>query len=100
MPIGKKCGKLKVPSAVFTKNLFKKFLQGLIDSDGHIKENRRIVIVQKDMNFLDQVRELSSKFLNVKFSVPRPNTNKVGNKIFTWYYIQSKSSDYSLMFNV
>lgn len=41
------------------------------------------------MNFLDQVGKLSLKFLNVKFSIPRPNSKKVGNKTYTWYYIQT-----------
>ena len=87
LPIGEKYGKLKVPSVVFTEILFKKFLQGLIDSDGHVRKDRRIVLVQKDINFLNQVRKLCSKFLNVRFSVPRPNSKKIGDRIYTWYYI-------------
>jgi intein/homing endonuclease len=88
LPIGEKYGKLKVPSVVFTETLFKKFLQGLIDSDGYIgRKGRRVVIVQKDVNFLNQVRELCLKFLNVKFSVPRPNSKRVGDRTYTWYYI-------------
>jgi len=89
LPIGRKYGKLRVPSVVHTEALFKKFLRGLIDSDGYIRKDHRVVIVQKDMNFLDQVGKLSLKFLNVKFSIPRPNSKKVGNKTYTWYYIQT-----------
>jgi len=87
LPVGEKYGKLNVPSAVFTETLFKKFLQGLINSDGHVRRDRRIVLVQKDINFLNQVRKLCSKFLNIKFSVPRPNIKKVGDRTYTWYYI-------------
>lgn len=47
---------------------------------GTLEKKRRVVIVQKDMNFLHQVRELSMKFLNVKFSIPKPNSKKVGDK--------------------
>jgi hypothetical protein len=36
LPIGEKYGKLKVQSVVFTETLFKEFLRGLIDSDGHV----------------------------------------------------------------
>ena len=87
LPIGRKYGKLRVPSVVFTEILFKKFLRGLIDSDGYIRKDGRVMIVQKDINFLDQVRKLCLKFLNLKFSIPRPNSKKVGNKTYTWYYI-------------
>ncbi len=93
LPIGEKYGKLKVPSAVFTETLFKKFLQGLIDSDGYIGRRHRVVIVQKDMNFLGQVRELSLKFLNVKFSIPQPNSKKVGDQTYTWYYILTSQAE-------
>jgi len=41
------------------------------------------------MNLLDQVGKLSLKFLNIKFSIPRQNSKKVGNKTYTWYYIQT-----------
>jgi hypothetical protein len=93
LPIGEKYGKLNVPSVVFTENLFNKFLQGLIDSDGYIAKDHRITIVQKDRKFLDQVRELCSKLLNVRFSVSRPNSKKTGNKTYTWYYIQTFKAD-------
>ncbi|MEA1904941.1 MAG: LAGLIDADG family homing endonuclease [Candidatus Hadarchaeota archaeon] len=89
LPVGRKYGKLRVPSVVFTKTLFREFLRGLIDSDGHIAEDRRIVIVQKDMNFLVQVRELCLRLFNAKFSIPRPNSKKIGNRTYTWYYIQT-----------
>ena len=87
LPTGEKYGKLKVPPVVCKKALFKKFLRGLIDSDGHIEKNGRIVIVQKDVNFLTQVRESCLKFLNFKFSIPQPNSKKVGDRTYTWYYI-------------
>ncbi len=93
LPIGKKYGKLNVPSVVLTENLFRKFLQGLIDSDGYIAKDHRIIIVQKDRKFLNQVRELCSELLNVRFSVPGPNSKKVGNKTYTWYYIQTFKAD-------
>lgn len=93
LPIGKKYGKLNVPSVVLTENLFRKFLQGLIDSDGYIAKNHRIIIVQKDRKFLNQVKELCSELLNVRFSVPGPNSKKVGNKTYTWYYIQTFKAD-------
>lgn len=88
LPVGKKYGKLKVPSAVYTEALFEKFLQGLIDSDGHVQKDRdRTIIVQRDMEFLDQIRRLSSKFLNVEFSIPRQNNKKIDSRTYTWYYI-------------
>jgi len=93
LPIGRKYGKLKVPPVVFTKILFEKFLQGLIDSDGYIRKDRRVVIVQKDVNFLYQIRRLSLKFLNVEFLAPRPNSKKIGNQTYTWYYIITRPSD-------
>lgn len=89
LPIGEKYGRLKVPSVVCTKSLFKKFLKGLIDSDGYIGKRNKVVIVQKDKNFLSQVRELSLEFFNVQFSIPRPNRKKVGDRTYTWYYIQT-----------
>jgi hypothetical protein len=92
-PSGEKYGKLKVPSVVATENLFRNFLWGLIDSDGYIAKDHRIIVVQKDRSFLDQVRDLCLRFLNVRFSIPRPNSKKVGNKIYTWYYIQTYKAD-------
>lgn len=89
LPVGRKYGKLGVPSVVFTETLFEKFLRGLIDSDGHVRKDGRVVIVQKDINFLYQVRKLCLTFLNLKFSIPRPNSKKVGNQTYTWYYIQT-----------
>ena len=91
LPIGEKYGKLKVPSVVLKENLFKKFLQGLIDSDGYVRKDHRVVIVQKDRNFLDQVRGACLRFLDIKFSVPRPNSKRVGDKTYTWYYILTLS---------
>ncbi len=40
LPIGRKYGKLRVPSVVHTEALFKKFLRGLIDSDGYIRKDQ------------------------------------------------------------
>ena len=91
LPMGEKYGKLNVPSVVLTETLFKKFLQGLTDSDGHVRKDHRVVIVQKDKNFLDQVRETCLRFLDIKFSVPRPNIKRVGDKTYTWYYIVTLS---------
>lgn len=93
LPVGEKYGKLGVPPAVFTEPLFRKFLHGLIDSDGYKAKDHRIFIVQKDGDFLDQVRKLCLMLLNVRFSVPKPNSKKVGDKIYTWYYIQTFKAD-------
>ena len=89
LPIGKKYGKLKVPLVVHKKNLFRRFLCGLIDSDGHLTKSE-LVIVQKDRGFLDKVRRLSLKFLGIKFTPPKPNIKTVVGKVYTWYYMRSK----------
>jgi len=93
LPVGTKYGKLNVPPAVLKKRLFKEFLRGLIDSDGHIGKDGRIWIVQKDSIFRNKVRELSLQFLNIRFSNPRPNTKRVGDRIYTWYYMMTFMAD-------
>lgn len=95
LPVGEKYGKLKVPTSVRRSQLFKEFMKGLIDSDGHIKADGRIVIVQKDLRFLRQIRKLCSTLLNIYFTVPKTNSKKVGGKIYTWYYIMSLKSEIS-----
>jgi len=40
-----------------------------------------VVIVQKDKVFLNQVRKLSLKLLNIKFTLPKANIKKVAGKI-------------------
>ena len=89
LPIGKKYGKIKVPLVVHEKKLFRRFLCGLIDSDGHFTKSE-LVIVQKDRVFLDQVVRLSLKFLSIKFTLPKANIKRVAGKIYKWYYTRSK----------
>ena len=89
LPIGRKYGKLRVPALVHGR-LFKQFLHGLIDSDGHLAKSW-LVIVQKDKRFLDEVRKLSSKFLGLEFTRLKPNVKKASGKIYKWYYIRSKT---------
>jgi hypothetical protein len=86
-PIGEKYGKLELPPIIQKRDLFKHFLMGLIDSDGHIIENRRLTIVQKDARFLAQVREASFRYLGIQFSSPKPNSKTLNGKTCTWYYI-------------
>ena len=94
-PIGEKYGKLRIPTIVQNCHLFKHFLRGLIDSDGHVAENRRLTIVQKDAGFLDQVKEASLKYLGIQFSSPKPNTKTLNGKTYTWYYICHHSKNIS-----
>ncbi len=89
LPIGKKYGKLKVPAVVYEKKLFGRFLQGLVDSDGHFTRSE-LVIVQKDEIFLNQIVKASFKFLGIKFTPPKANTKEVAGKLYKWYYIRSK----------
>lgn len=92
LPVGEKYGKLKVPSVVHSESLFKKFLNGLIDADGYVSRKGKVWIVQKDLNFLHQIRDLSLKFLKVNFSPPRPNSKIANGKTYTWYYITASES--------
>jgi len=94
-PTGEKYGKLELPPIVQNCYLFKHFLMGLIDSDGHITENRRLTIVQKDAEFLAQIKKASLKYLGIQFSSPKPNSKTLNGKTYTWYYIYYYSKNIS-----
>jgi len=64
---------MKVPAVIAANpTLFKHYLIGLIDTDGHISHNR-IHLKQREENFLKELVKLLEKHFNIKSNPPKVN---------------------------
>jgi intein/homing endonuclease len=64
---------IKVPAAIaVNSSLFKHYLFGLIDTDGHISRNR-IHLKQREETFLKELIYLLEKHFNIKSNPPKVN---------------------------
>jgi len=75
--LGLKPGKklhLTVPSTIAENPiLFKHYLKGLIDTDGHVKHTGRVRLKQRSKTYLQQIVHLLGKHMKIKASQPRVN---------------------------
>lgn len=92
IPVGKKSGNisffqnLKVPD-----KYYKHVLAGLIDTDGYVS-NRYIGLIQKDRNFLNEIKHLSEKHLGIHFNGPNIN-RKIDGIPVGWIISIGKNAD-------
>jgi len=72
LPIGKKRN-LSVPKIIANNpSLFKHYMLGLIDTDGHVR-NRRVQLKQRLKPFLEELVVLLEKHFNIKANPPKVN---------------------------
>ena len=80
---------LKVPTVIAANpDLFKHYLLGLIDTDGHISHHR-VHLKQREENFLNELVQLLDKHLDIKSNPPK--VNYTDGKPF--YYIRFPMKD-------
>jgi intein/homing endonuclease len=72
LPVGKK-RTLSVPKIIANNpTLFKHYMLGLIDTDGHVR-NRRVQLKQRLRPFLEELVGLLEKHFNIKANPPKVN---------------------------
>ena len=88
--LGLKPGKKLHPNvpSIIAENptLFKNYLKGLIDTDGHVKHTGRVQLKQRSKTYLQQIVHLLEKHMKIKASQPRVNYTE-GKP---YYYIRFK----------
>lgn len=65
-----------------SKSIFKHFLAGFTDADGHVGKYY-VCIVQRDKEFLEKMKKRSEELLNINFRGPTIN-RKIENKVVGW----------------
>lgn len=92
IPAGKKAGNMPwLKNCCVTKEIFRHFLAGLIDTDGYIGK-KYISLVQKDKNFLEKMKSETADLLNINFTGPYVN-KKINGKILAWTINISKKDE-------
>jgi len=82
IPVGRKAGNMPwLSNFSISRDVFRNFLAGLIDTDGYIKGY--INLTQKDRLFLERVKVASKKILNIDFKGPYVN-KKINNLPVGW----------------
>jgi len=71
-PVGKKRDVYVPPSIAQNSTLFKHYMLGLIDTDGSVSKNR-IILKQREENFLKELVQLLEKHFNIKSNPPKVN---------------------------
>jgi hypothetical protein len=72
LPVGKK-RELAVPKSIAgNPSLFRNYMLGLIETDGHV-HNQRVQLKQRDENFLEELVKLLEKNLSIKSNPPKVN---------------------------
>lgn len=90
IPYGAKAGKMPFVEAVCeSKELYRNFLAGLIDTDGYVCPTYA-ALVQKDKKFLEDVKFYSHRILGINFVGPTPN-RRIDNKVVGWWIKINKS---------
>ncbi len=78
---GRKTGNIPwIKECCNTNELFKHFLAGLIDTDGHVSK-RYICLVQKDKEFLEKIKINAKEILDIDFRGPIVNRKIDGNVV-------------------
>lgn len=91
IPYGPKRGKTPwVDDVCKSKNIFRHFLAGLIDTDDYVSF-KYAAIIQKDKTFLEKVKTNSEKILGIKFKGPTPNRKIDGNVVGWWIRINKSN---------
>ena len=85
LEIGRRDENFQVPEIFQNKRLFPFYLAGMIDTDGHV-QNNRFRLDQKNYNMIQQIRELTLKFITNNVSELKEWYATYKGKKFKNYY--------------
>ena len=82
LPVGKRTYTSLPEMFCETPDLFRHFLAGIIDSDGHVC-SKYMAVIQKDREFLDNLSRKSEELLGISFGPSRVN-RIIDNEVRGW----------------